>query len=270
MGYTSHLATIADELMRRDLRLTRSLRAVVTIGETLSPARRCLIEEYFRAPIINRYGLRELGAWSAQNCPDAPEQFHVNTELVVWEIVHEDGTPAPPGEVGRVVLTDLHNYVMPFIRYDTGDLAVASRSGCACGRGFPLVGPIEGRSAEQLITPSGQRLSPLILGAYLKLGKDPFQHDDHLEAIRHYQLVEEAPGRVRFLVVPDRDFNPERKEKLREDMARLLGEGTTVTVETVDRIPPESSGKRPVIKLAQGSGSQEGGSAVVGTLNSEP
>ena len=142
------------------------MRAVVTIAETLSPDRRRVIEEYSRAPIINRYGLREFGAWSGQTCSLSGEQIHVNTELVVAEILHQDGSPARPGETGRVVMTDLFNYAMPLIRYDTGDLAVAGSAGCACGRGFPLFGPIQGRSQECLSTPSGRLISPVVLGQY--------------------------------------------------------------------------------------------------------
>ena len=138
MGYTSSLATIADELLRRNLPLSRRLHRVVTIAETLSPDRKRLLDEYFGAPIVNRYGLREFGSWSAQNCFESPDRFHINTELAVCEVLRQDGTPCGPGERGRVVLTDLHNYARPFIRYDTGDLAIAGDDTCTCGRGFPL------------------------------------------------------------------------------------------------------------------------------------
>jgi phenylacetate-CoA ligase len=104
-GYTSTLATMADLLMRRDLPLSRPLRGVIATAETLSPPRRRLIEQYFRAPVTNRYGLREFGWFSAQSCAISPEQFHVNTELVVCEILRPDGSPAEDGETGRIVLT---------------------------------------------------------------------------------------------------------------------------------------------------------------------
>jgi hypothetical protein len=65
-------------------------------------------------------------------------QFHVNTELVVCEILRQDGSACEP-EVSQVVLTGLHNYVGFFIRYNTGDLAMAAAGDCTCGRGFPVV-----------------------------------------------------------------------------------------------------------------------------------
>lgn len=242
MGYTSTLAAIADELLRRDLKLSHPVEGVITIAETLSPNRKRLIETYFNAPIINRYGLREFGSWSAQSCRESPDRFHINTELVVCEVLRPDGTPCAAGEVGRVVLTDLHNFARPFIRYDTGDLAVAVSENCSCGRGFPLLGPIEGRSLDCLRTPSGDEISPAILGHFL------FVYHDHLEAVRHYQLVQETANRVNLLVVPGEAWDEERRERLGSDLKELLGHEMEVEVQVVSEIPPEKSGKRPIIK----------------------
>ena len=245
MGYTSALATVADDLLRADLRLSVPLRAVVTIAETLSPDRRRVIEEYFRAPIIDRYGLREIGSWSGQTCALSGERFHLNTELVVCEFLRDDGSPVSAGETGRVVLTDLLNYASPLIRYDTGDLAVGGSAGCACGRGFPLFGPIQGRSQECLSTPSGKSISPVVLGQYL------FVYKDNLDAVSHYQLVQQDRNRACFMVVPAPGWNRQRHEQLERDLNELLGSEMEVTIEKVSEIPHESSGKRPIIKVNQ-------------------
>jgi phenylacetate-CoA ligase len=242
LGYTSTLAAIADLLERRGLKLTRRPRGVITIAETLTPERRRLIEEYFAAPITNRYGLREFGSWSAQSCAASPERFHVNTELVVCELLRQDGSEAAPGETARVVLTDLWNYARPFIRYDTGDLAAALPDPCPCGRGFPLLGSIEGRSAECLATADGKVISPAILGHYL------FVYNDQARAVRCYQLVEESPGRVTLLVVPGDLWNDRSAAALRQNVAELVGPKVEVAVRSVPAIPPEPSGKRPIIK----------------------
>ncbi len=243
LGYTSTLATLAAELLHRDLRLSRPLGGVITIAETLTLERRRLIEEYFRTSIINRYGQREFKFWCAQSCHQSPDRFHVNTELVAWEIVREGGTPAAPGESGRLVLTNLHNYAMPFIRYETGDLAVAGATPCSCGRGFPLIEELEGRSQECLNTPSGKMINPVSLGQYL------FVSHNYVDVVRHYQLSVEAPDRMRLLVVPAGGFDEGHRERLQKDMVQLLGQGVSVTVNTVDEIPLEKSGKRPIIKL---------------------
>jgi phenylacetate-CoA ligase len=241
-GYTATLATMADLLARRGLTLSRPLRGVITTAETLSPPRRRLIEEYFRAPITNRYGLREFGWFSAQSCSVSPERFHVNTELVACEILRPDGSPAEQGETGRIVLTDLWNYARPFIRYDTGDLAARLGGTCACGRGFPLLGPIEGRLQEWLTTPSGRMVSPGILGHYL------FVYHQHGDAVRHYQIIQEGARRVSLLVVPGDGWNEQAAERLRQDMSQLLGPELESEVRAVREIAPERSGKRPIVK----------------------
>jgi phenylacetate-CoA ligase len=256
LGYTSTLALLADYVLKQGCPILRSLRGVITIGETLTPLRRQLISDAFRVPIINRYGLREFGAWSGQNCAESPDTFHINTELVALEILDQDGNPVAPGESGRVVITDLFNRVMPFIRYDTGDLAVqGDGSQCACGRGFPRIGAIEGRSVESLVTPSGRTVSALVLGRYFREGGPLFQRSDHLSYMRHYQAIQQGTSRVRLLVVPDNGFNETRRQLLREDLSRLLGGEMAVVVETVEQIPLERSGKRPLVKHVQSAGS---------------
>jgi phenylacetate-coenzyme A ligase PaaK-like adenylate-forming protein len=243
LGYTSTLSTIASELLERNLRLLHHPRAVVTIAESLTPLRRQLIEEYFGTPVVDRYGLREFGSWSAQSCPISLNSLHINTELVVCEILRDDGQAAKAGEIGKVVLTDLHNYAMPFVRYFTGDVAVAGGTGCACGRGFPLIGEIQGRSIECLHTPSGKVLSPAILGHYL------FVYHAQQKAVRHYQLIQESQDRVRLLVVPASGWNEDCRQHLHSTLASLLGGEFTTSVEAVSEIPLESSGKRSIIRV---------------------
>jgi hypothetical protein len=109
------------------------------------------------------------------------------------------------------------------------------------------MGPIDGRSVECVRTPSGKVVSPVVLGQYL------FVTHDHTPAVRQYQLIQEAPERVRLLVVPAPEFDEGRRVRLRRDLESLLGEEVAVTVETVSAIPCERSGKRPVIKTIAGS-----------------
>ena len=219
-GYTSAVASIADELLKRNLRLSRPIRGVITEAEPLTPSRSKLISDYFNAPIGSRLGIRELGGYLALSCTEVPDQFHVVTDHVITEIVREDGTPAKPGESGRLIVTDLNNYVMPFIRYDSGDLAIADDSLCQCGRGLPLIKQLVGRSSECLRTPAGRIISPLSLSHYLAL------HHDYGSVIRHYQLVGENGGDLRLLVVPAPKFDSDTQKRLQSDLSQLLGQDT--------------------------------------------
>ena len=243
-GYTSAIASIADELLKRKLRLSHRVRGVITEAEPLTPSRIKLIGDYFKAPIGSRLGIRELGGYLALSCPEVSNQFHVLTDHVIAEIVREDGTPARPGESGRLIVTDLNNYAMPFIRYDSGDLAIADDELCDCGRGFPVIKQIVGRSSECLRTPAGKLISPVSLSHYLAL------YHDYGSVIRHYQLVGENDGHLRLLVVPAPKFNSETQIRLESDLIQLLGHDMPVVVEIVPEISCEQSGKRPIIKLA--------------------
>jgi phenylacetate-CoA ligase len=249
LGYTSTLAFIAQELLDRQKWLSHPLQGVITIAETLSPQRREIIEKYFKAPITNRYGLREFATWSAQSCSYSATELHINTEMVVCEILGADGAPAKHGETGRVVLTDLHNYARPFIRYDTGDLAVAGLGPCGCGRGFPLLHRLDGRSLESIVTKSGKEINPVVLGRYLREGGPSSLYSNHLEFIKHYQLVQETPATLVMLVVADKGFDSENRDRLTVDLERLLGDDMSVAIKVVDEIKCESSGKRPIIKV---------------------
>jgi phenylacetate-CoA ligase len=159
--------------------------------------------------------------------------------------LRSDGSPAEDGETGRIVLTDLWNYARPFIRYDTGDLAARVVGHCRCGRGFPLLGPIDGRTNECLTTPSHKVIRPSTLAYYL------FVYNGHSDEVRHYQIVQEGNRRVTLLVVPGDGWNESATARLRDGMSRLLGPGVETGVRTVAEIPPERSGKRPIIKTIE-------------------
>lgn len=105
-----------------------------------------------------------------------------------------------------------------------------------------MLGPIEGRSLECLRTPSGREISPVLLGHFL------FVYNDHLEAVRAYQLVQESSNRVTLMIVPGEEWNEQRRVRLHSDLQRLMGDEMKVEVQTVNEIPPEKFGKRPIIK----------------------
>lgn len=243
LGYTGTLAVVADELLRTGWRPRRPLKAVVTIAETLTPERRRVLEACFAAPIANRYGQREFKFWCAQSAPDGdPSRFLVMPELVAWESLRADGTPADEREVGRVVLTNLHNEVMPFLRYDTGDLAALGSPGPGSRPGLPVVTRLDGRTQEVLRTPGGRSIDATTLGHHL------FVLGEHTDAVRAYQLEQTAAAAVALRVVPAAGRTPDTA-RLAADLRELLGDEVRVDVQVVGDIPLESSGKRPIIKI---------------------
>jgi phenylacetate-CoA ligase len=239
-GYPSAIAQLAAQLLEESPALQSYPKVVMTYSETLTAANVASIRRAFRCGVVNHYTSWETPQM-AQTCPDNPAVLHVNLDRVILRVVRPDGTDASPGESGRVVVTDLANYVMPFINYFIGDQAVSGPP-CPCGRGFPTLTSLEGRTTEIIRTPGGKQINGVVLGHFLTfvLGAIPY--------IWEYQAVQNTPDEVTLRVVPTARFTSEFARMLRGDLEAFLGPGVRIVLESVDRIPLESSGKRLIIK----------------------
>jgi phenylacetate-CoA ligase len=240
-AFPSYANRLATQLLELDLPLTAHPTTVITSAETLTEADAARIRRAFHCPVVNHYSTWE-APHIAQTCPDRPDRLHVQSERVILRVVREDGSDAAPGQEGRVLLTNLNNYVMPFVNYDLGDRAVAG-SVCGCGRGFPTLDAILGRSAELLLMPDGRAISATGLTYAIPSRKI-------IEYVSEYQAVQMAADTVVLRLVPTSRFNADFSRDIQRALEALFGAGVTVTVETVDRIPTEPSGKRLVIKSA--------------------
>jgi len=240
-SYASVVVRLAKELEKCDLTLPSNLKSIISTSETLLPVEKSFIENAFGCRVVNRYGSREFTGSVAQSCPESDEGFHINTELVYLEVVGQNGKQVAPGERGKIVITDLHNYTMPFIRYDTGDYAIWGGQ-CSCGRAFPIVAKIGGRSTESLLTPSGKSISPTELGHFL------FVLNDYIDYIREYQAIQDKINEVEFLVVPEEKFDSSIEARLQADLKTFLGRDVNIKIKIVREIEREASGKRLIIK----------------------
>jgi phenylacetate-CoA ligase len=237
-GYPSAVARIAAGLDEGALPAYPS--AVLALAETLTPANAALIGSALRCRVASHYTSWEVPQM-AQTCPDNPDTLHVISGRVVLSIVRPDGTPAPTGEPGRVVVTDLANRVMPFINYAVDDTAVAAPA-CLCGRGLPTVSRIEGRSMERIETPAGRRVGGGMLGQFLVsvAGIVPY--------VVEYQAEQTAADAVTLRVVPTARFTASTGAQLQRRLQTFLGPDISVDLAVVDSIPLEPSGKRLIIR----------------------
>ena len=236
----SHASRLAREILEHGITLRPGPEMVMCAADSLSPGAAVLIGRAFRAPVVNHYSCREI-SHIAQSCPDNPALFHVNAERVVVRVVRDDGSTAAPGERGRLLVTDLANEVMPFINYEMGDTAVLGPP-CPCGRGFPTLSSIEGRSAETLVAADGRTLAASSLGMFLVTVCDAMPY------VWEYQAVQRAVGTVELRIVPTERFSEAVRRRLEASLESLLGPGTVVRVHAVDQIEREPSGKRLIIK----------------------
>lgn len=229
-GYSTALEMFSQFLLARPQFKIRPV-AVESSAETLTDAQRSVIERAFEAPLYNFYGSREVNNLAAE-CP-AHEGLHVNSITRFIEIVDDEGNPQPPGVPGRVLVTDLSNYVMPFIRYENEDVASWAERPCSCGRPFPLLERVWGRSSDFITAPSGK----LIHGEF-------FTHLFYpLPQVKTFQVTQQSLTEIRVSVV----LHPGEKyfstESLQRKLDNALGPGAKCTIEFVDAIPRTLNGK---------------------------
>lgn len=153
IGYASALEVFAKFLLERQENRIRPI-AVKTTADVLSDDRREVIERAFGCPVYNFYGSREINNLAVE-CPER-RGLHVNALTRYIEVVDDHGKAVPPGVPGRILLTDLTNYFMPFLRYEIEDVGSWTGTPCSCGREFPLLAKIWGRSSDFIVTPEGK------------------------------------------------------------------------------------------------------------------
>lgn len=152
LSYPSNVRALARYFAERREALP-GLLEVRTFGEVLEPAVRALCREVWGVPVVDGYSSQEVG-YIALQCPEQ-EVYHVQAEGLLVEVLDAAGRPCGPGQVGRVVVTTLHNFATPLLRYALGDYAQVGGP-CPCGRGLPVLTRILGRQRNMLMLPNGE------------------------------------------------------------------------------------------------------------------
>lgn len=234
VAYTNPLYEVARRLNEAGSEVRFHAGAIVVGAEKLHSFQRDQIERAFHAPVFETYGSREFMLIGAE-C-DRHAGLHLSTENLLVEVLDDDGLPAREGTEGNVVITDLYNYGMPFVRYANGDRAVAGFGTCDCGRGLPLLKKVVGRRLDMLLASDGR----IIPGEFFPhLVKD-------FPAIRRFQVVQEEAGLVRFAMEAKGLSEPDRLT-LERLVRGALGPGVRVDFEAVKQIPLTASGKLNVV-----------------------
>lgn len=229
LSYPSNLAALARHMTEKRIRLAH-LREVWTIGETLPQHVRTLLEETWRVPVIDTYSSQECGYLAIQ-CP-VSGLHHIQSESALVEILDERGQPCGPGEIGRVVVTPLHNFATPLIRYEIGDYAEAGEI-CPCGRGLPTLRRVVGRQRNMLRLPNGdQRWPPTRYPELVKVAP-----------IRQFQLVQKTVERIEARFVVERELTTEEEKQVIGIIQQKLGYSFEVALTYSTELPRSRSGK---------------------------
>jgi len=230
LTYPTNLSALLDVFERAGKTLP-GLRCVRSLGETLSTELRERTRRVWGAPVIDVYSAQEVGIIAIE-CPESG-LYHVQSESLIVEVLDDAGQRCEPGQVGRVVVTDLHNFAMPLIRYVLGDRAEVGPA-CSCGRGLPTLSRVLGRERNLVVLPSGARYWPLVgLHEYRKVAPIvQYQAVQHTTELVELRLVTEA----------DRPLTATQEQELTRVLQRSLGHPFEIRFSYVEREIPRGAG----------------------------
>ncbi len=227
--YSTTARAFAERAIETGLKLP-ALKEINPLGEVVDPDLRDLCRRAWNVAVVDQYAAKEAGVIAAQ-CPEHAH-YHIEAEDVLVEILDRNDMPCPPGAVGRVVVTPLHNFATPLFRYEIGDYAEAGPA-CSCGRGLPVIRRILGRTRNMAILPSGERSFPRLESTALS----------RIRPLRQIQLVQRRREDVDVRLVVSRELNRAELAELRECLTRALGHPFPLRVHYVDDIPRSPGGK---------------------------
>ena len=232
LTHPTNVDRLAQHCLERRISLPR-LRQVQTIAEVLQPETRALSRAAWGVPVVDLYSTREAG-YLALQCPDH-EHYHVQAEGVLLEVLDAEGRACGPGEIGRVVITPLHNFAMPLIRYDLGDHAEVGPP-CPCGRGLPVLRRILGRTQNMVTLPSGERIWPL-------LSSNDISDVLAIAPLRRYQFVQKSVDLIQMNLVAVRPLSAAEEDGLKGWVGERFRHPFEVELRYHEEIPLSAAGK---------------------------
>jgi phenylacetate-CoA ligase len=235
-GYVMTLKLLASAMQAGEVTNIRP-NVVFQSSGLLDESSREFLHSVLRAKIVDIYGSAEAGciAWECAICSG----YHVNSDMVIVELLN-DGKLVPAGSEGEVVITNLHSYAMPFIRYRQGDVGRWSEENPRCGRGFPLMRIVEGRLGDFITLPSGKRLSPHHFFIAL----------DTAVGVARWQLVQETAHRLRAEVVVNHKAGARARQAAQANLKAIVGEEMEIVITEVPSLSYSPSQKfRSVISM---------------------
>jgi phenylacetate-CoA ligase len=230
-AYAVGLELLAEAVLEAEVTDIRP-RVIYTSGMALTPRCRELARRAFGVEPLDVYAANEVGpiAWE---CPSMRGSLHVNDDTQIVEIVDDQGRRVQAGQSGQVVVTQLLCTAQPLLRYRIGDLSSFRAESCECGRGLRLMEPVEGRTRHVIRSPDGRVINTITVSSILASAAE----------IRRYQVRQTAPGELRVMIVPSRQWGEQSAAEVRARFVERLGDAFSYEIVTVDDLPLTAGGK---------------------------
>jgi len=228
-AYPSAVDIVAKYLLENRKEADISPKAVLTSAEMLYPYQKKNIEKAFGCPTFDYYSGRETSLHATECSYHAG--YHTSIETAVVEFI-KDGQPVAPVELGEIVLTDLTNYAMPFIRYKIGDIGISSTRKCPCGRNLPLIEKVIGRTTDLIVKKDKGYVAGPALTLVVK----------KLHGIKQCQIIQEDLDNLTIKMVKGKEYSKKEIDYFLAEIKKFVG-NMNIKVVYVDTIPKERSGK---------------------------
>ncbi|SEM26066.1 phenylacetate-CoA ligase [Aquimarina amphilecti] len=228
LGYTSAFTTICQYLDKIEADpIKTNVQSIITMSEGLNDYVRNRMEKYFGVSPISRYSNNENGILAQEDNRRGCSKFIINSASYFIEVFdfYKD-VPVSPGERGRIIVTDLHNYAMPIIRYDTGDIGVISLD----KNNISYLSSIEGRKLDLIYDTKGEIIPSHVSYKLCKYGD-----------YKQFQLVQYGEKNYKIRLNTDNKVN---EAEMLTEFKGYLGIDANIDILYVDEIPLLSSGKR--------------------------
>ena len=222
-GYTNSIVMFARYILNKKYNFSKecnSIKIVIVTSEVCTKWDRSIIEEAFKVPIISEYGASEVGYMAFELSPD------------VWQVVKEN-VFFESGNNDNLIVTNLHNKALPFIRYNIGDVGEL----CTDKNSYQLIKNLKGRVNDIVSLPSG-KTSPGLTFYYISRSI--------LEAkgiLREFIVRQTKLDTFVLDIVSDRSLSEKEKNEIQISMDRYLEPGLSFEINRVDEIHRPESGK---------------------------
>lgn len=237
-GYASSFDRLSNVAKKYDYRFP-SLKIIVSTSEALEDNVRASVKKTLGCDIISQYANEECGILAQERVPttDTDNKMYFNWAGYYIEVLKIDkDEPAEYGEIGRIVVTDLHNYAFPLIRYDTGDTCILAKPD-EFSNGYPVMAKLYGRRFDLTFTTDGIPVYPLAYGRILK----------NYPEIQIWQFVQTGENEY-HLRVKLNDSKKSELKSIKQNILDIIGHSANLHIDKVDEIPVLKSGKRkPVV-----------------------
>jgi phenylacetate-CoA ligase len=232
-AYPSAITLFSKYINQQSKQLSSPLKAVFLHGETLFEWQRTLLEKTYDCLVFDQYGHREQCVLAA-TC-EKSNQYHIFPEYGVVEVLNPTGDPIrESGEKGEIVATSLHNTVFPFIRYRTGDIGILGKQSCGCGRSYPMLQKLLGRTQEYLISKDHDKISAT--GLYHIISE--YSHN-----VKECQLYQDTAGEIIIYLVKLDGFSSVDEKEILQGFAKRFDESFSFQVRYTNEITRSKQGK---------------------------